>query len=401
MIRFLVVLSFLALSTVAEAQTITIDPLAKSQYCSSDSATITYRATGSFDPTNVFIVQVSAPDGRFDGWQTVGRSSLPSGTIPFMFTGGGSFRVRVAGTSPYVVSDDNGTTINVIALPTPSVSAVEPWGGSMDIGTNARIQAFVGIEDAPTLIKDQYDSTYTHHWTFNQDANISTSTLADPQVIWSSPGEKTGLVTTANSNGCSDTSSFAVFLESCKPIIPKGAHIVTGTETGDFQTVWVKPGGSYTGGGGQVFVEPGGQVFTTGHPDIGIAYVRRNGSFVMGPEGFVNYAVLDTGASVSCTQNCYFLHCDSLQFDYTNILGDVPPTLPDNVTIHEESGRLYVHSDQDPIRLRLVSLLGTELMSLRGEGSLDVDLSQFPAGMYLGLVQAGDERMVRRVLVTH
>jgi hypothetical protein len=62
---------------------------------------------------------------------------------------------------------------------------------------------------------------------------------------------------------------------------------------------------------------------------------------------------------------------------------------------------LLATSESSLISCRIISLLGTELLSERGTGTLDVDLASLPEGMYVAIVQAGDERGVRKILVAH
>jgi len=48
-----------------------------------------------------------------------------------------------------------------------------------------------------------------------------------------------------------------------------------------------------------------------------------------------------------------------------------------------------------------LNLLGAEVLSKRGAGTVGVDLSSLPAGVYFAIVQAGDAREVRKIAVVH
>jgi hypothetical protein len=257
--KIIIFLGFLSFATSVSAQTITIDPLTKLTYCVGGNAAILYHSSGTFDPSNVFVVQLSMPGGSFNGWSIIGRATSDSGTIIATLSDTGTYRLRVASTNPGAFSNDNGVDIKVAAMPIPSVDANDPWSRQpLPIETNRIGNFYVGVQDDSIYIIDENNSDVMHQWTFNQDANISSTTTASPSVEWASGGQKTGSVKTWNSEGCTDTASFSLLIESCDPVIPKDAHIVTGTEGGDYYDVWVKPGGSYSGDAVDIYVESGG-----------------------------------------------------------------------------------------------------------------------------------------------
>jgi hypothetical protein len=399
-------LSILMIAASTEAQTITINPLTQLTYCEGETAAVSYRSTGSFDPSNVFVVQLSAPDGSFSGWSIIGRASADSGSILVTFTQAGTYRLRVASTDPGEFSNDNGANIYIVGPPVPNIYALTSYEVSMDIGANQIEPQIVGAQDDSIPIFDLYDdSAVRHEWTFDQDANISSSTLANPTVKWASGGIKTGSVETWNSEGCTDTASLAIELISCDPVIPADAHIVTGTETGDYQDVWIKPGGLYHGGAGAAFIEPGGEMDpqNLGGWTVDRVYAKRGASFIIGSNINVYIADLDTAASFSNSGNVTFLlHCDSLQFDYSLIQpSGVEISPPSNITILQSGDHLFANADGLPIEIRVSNILGAGVLSHGGNGALDVDLSALPAGVYFAVVQSGSERQVQKIAVVH
>ena len=401
-------LSILMIAASTEAQTITINPLTQLTYCEGETAAVSYRSTGSFDPSNVFVVQLSAPGGSFSGWSIIGRASADSGSILVTFTQAGTYRLRVASTDPGEFSNDNGADIYVAAMPLPSVVAKDPWSPeSLPIETSQIGNFYVGVQNDPITIDDQNDSDVKHQWTFDQDANVTSTSIASPSISWASGGQKTGGVRTWNSEDCTDTASFSLLIESCDPIIPKDAHIVTGTEGGDYYDVWVKPGGSYSGDAVDVYVESGGAFSAPdggGNGEVYQVFAKRGSSLIVPTQAVLDIVVLDTGVFVSCSDQsgCNFLHCDSLQFDYSVIQpSGVEITPPSNITILQSGDHLFANADGLPIEIRISNILGAEVLSQGGNGALDIDLSALPAGVYFAVVQVGSERQVQKIAVVH
>jgi hypothetical protein len=405
--KIAIILGFMSFAASIKAQTITIDSLTQLTYCVGESGTVSYQSSGTFDSSNVFVVQLSTPGGSFSGWTIIGRASALSGSIPVTFSQTGTYRLRVASTDPGGFSNDNGADIYVAGLPVPNIYALaSSYGASVGIESNQLGSQLVGVQDDSIHIFDQYDdSAVRHQWSFNQDANISSSTLANPTVVWASSGIKTGSVRTWNSEGCSDTASLSLQLETCDPVIPADAHIITGTETGYYNDVWIKPGGVYTGGAYSVFVESGGQisVLSGGNLDVSHVYVKRGASIIIGSNGQVYIADLDTGAFFSNYGNAsWILHCDSLQFDYSLVQpSGVEIATPSNVTILQSGDHLFANDEGLPIEIRISNILGAEVLSQSGNGALDIDLSLLPAGVYFAAVQAGSERKVQKIAVVH
>ncbi len=406
--KIVVLLYVLIGSASTEAQTITLNPLTQLTYCVGETASVSYEASGTFDSSNIFAVQLSLPGGSFSGWTIIGRGTALSGSIPVTFNQTGTYRVRVASTDPGAFSNDNGADIYVAALPLPFIEADDSWGGApLPIETSELGNFYVGVQDAPINFIDTNDSNIMHQWVFNQDASVASTPIASPWISWASGGQKTGNVKTWNSEGCTDTASFSLLIESCDPVIPKDAHIVTGTEGGDYYDVWVKPGGAYNGEAVDVYVESGGEFSAPddgGNGEIYQVYVKRGASFILPTNSVVDIGVLDTGAIVSCNGSlyCNFLHCDSLQFDYSLVQPSgvqTPP--PSNITILQSGDHLFANADGLPIEIRVSNILGAEVLSQSGNGALDIDLSALPAGVYFALIESGNDREVKRIAVMH
>lgn len=91
--------------------------------CPGDTIHVTASGTLNYDISNSFILQLSDSLGNFAeaiNLDTMVQQTSPvqlTGIIPSSITSGSSFRYRVISSSPYSLSQDNGTSIAVNALP--------------------------------------------------------------------------------------------------------------------------------------------------------------------------------------------------------------------------------------------------------------------------------------------
>jgi|GEM_PF-2026200 len=190
-----------------------------------------------------------------------------------------------------------------------------------------------------------------------------------------------------------DYSQVLSTMSTCTPTIAEHARIVDGTASGTDSVVWVKPGGIYTAlGNSTVFVDPGASLISKGD---GIYYIRRGGS--LNGSGFV--VVSDSDASVQCT-DCIHFYCNALSFDSTRVTADVAPSIASSIVIRQTAESLFVDGEGN-LETRILNLLGAEMLSKRGSGTLGLDLSSLPAGVYFAIVEAAGEREVKKILVVH
>lgn len=92
-------------------------------FCAGNSTTINYTPTGTFNAGNVFSAELSNATGSFAAPVVIGTlvstvaGSIPC-TIPLGTPSGTGYRVRVNSSNPPVFGINNGTNINIHALPT-------------------------------------------------------------------------------------------------------------------------------------------------------------------------------------------------------------------------------------------------------------------------------------------
>ncbi len=398
--HILISILFLTFPLAAVAQTITLGSITKIVYCVGDTMLVPYTAQGSFNPGNVFKVQLSDASGSFAGSPSLGQNGNASDAIPVpLMNPGNKYRVRAISTNPYRISDTSNTNIRVVAYPSPSPGP-SVGGGCVyiDAGFNGDS---IGLVDRST---EPSGSTFL--WTFDQDANVSSSIQPSPKVVYTNDGIKTGKLTVTNGSGCSTTSGFSFRLLSCTPVIPKQVHVVTGTETGSDPVVWVLAGGNYTTSGEfsnrTIFAEPGAFVRAEFRTQ-GLYYLRSGSSFISSNGQGCATVVLSGGDRISWDSynDVDTLSCADLTFDYSLQPRIVEQNPHSTMHISQSAEQIVVKSDGVSVNVRFFNLLGSEVLSGRGENALNIDLTPIPAGIYFAIVQAGEAREVRRILVTH
>ncbi|MDX1830131.1 MAG: GEVED domain-containing protein [Lutibacter sp.] len=115
---------------------IVIDNISPMSYCEGDSVDIPYTLVGNYNSGNVFTAQLSDTSGSFASPLTVGTvtsnsNGTISGTIPMGISSGSGYRIRIISNNPSVTGTDNGSNININALPiNPTTTDVQVCKGS-------------------------------------------------------------------------------------------------------------------------------------------------------------------------------------------------------------------------------------------------------------------------------
>ncbi|MDP4199672.1 MAG: T9SS type A sorting domain-containing protein [Bacteroidota bacterium] len=408
--KFIRIGILLLLPLAAQAQTITLGPITKLAYCVGDTMLVPYAASGTFASDNHFFVQLSDASGSFASYAPIGNDAALNGSISVALNNVGShFRVKVASTNPYDTSMRNADDIAVVAYPSPIPGTIAPRFKKLGpVGDNPFTKA-IGLVGTDIRFADRAAeaSGSTYSWTFG-DGSTPTSSLTDSSVVrFAADGKKIGSITATNPTGCITVDSFKCFVLSCNPVIPRDAHIVTGDETGDYPSVWVKAGGRFTTTHFRtqfVYVEPAG-VLAVGDNENGVYFVRAGASITSGITPEYLAAVLSPGMTISNYGNLEdfdTFYCPDLTFNYSE-LGVTSYNLPESqLSIHQSSNQLFARADAaESINLKLLNILGEEVLAKHGIGEIDLDLTSFQEGVYFAVAQAGNQHEVRRIAVVH
>jgi hypothetical protein len=122
-ILLIVILTIATLiSFKTNAQTITTNSLIVNSFCAGETVNISYVINGSFNPSNIFAVQLSDTNGNFISPINIGQiTSTSSGnilcTLPIDCSTSYLYKVRVLANDPFIVGTDNGANININARP--------------------------------------------------------------------------------------------------------------------------------------------------------------------------------------------------------------------------------------------------------------------------------------------
>ncbi len=169
------------------------------------SVTVNFTASGTINPGNVYTAQLSDAAGSFVSPTTLGTLSSSStgalsinGTIPNYIPAGSGYRIRVNSSDPASTGTDNGVNLVVNTLPTVSILA-NPLDGNICNGQSASLMA---------------NGATSYFWT-------PSGTLSNPNsaITSATPSATTVYVATGtDANGCTNTASFTVTVNSCAGI---------------------------------------------------------------------------------------------------------------------------------------------------------------------------------------
>ncbi len=513
--KIIVLLFVLTMSASTQAQTLTIEPITDLQYCIGDTMTVSYTSIGSFDTNNFFVLQLSDSNGSFGTFANFGHSTTLTGSfrLPLLYQES-HLRIRLASTTPYLYSDDNGSDISVLPLPSPSITLHR-----QATGTTYGSGAFIGFADEQFTLTDATNEPAgsTYLWTFDSTSGLSPATGSSTQVTFSTSDAAHVTLSVTNANGCTATTSASYTLLSCSPEIPANAHIVTSSESTDdagaAKVIWVKAGGELTGPTKwqTIFAEPGASVSLEGISG-GFIYLKEGASFSyegagIGADNHLPIVVMTPGRQLVVDNMQYQIdtfYCSDVTFgtsqlsggpntqtievgtiptqtyhvgdtvkvpyqssgafgsgnffeaelsdangsfnDFTitgqdtlltgsigvpigaagshyrvriissdpyvasadngsdistNANATVSESAPNGIQITQISEHLLVQASETSVEVHLYTMLGTELLFQQGSGTLDVDLSSLPAGVYFAVIEAGNERVVKRIAVVH
>ncbi len=410
MLRILTILGLLAVAVSANAQRITLGPLAKTTYCYGDTLFVPYHASGSVMQGKTLYLYLSDVKGTFGPETSVGWDTGMDGTFRVkMMWAGNNFRYRVACNG--VWSDTSSSDIAVLDIPSPTVQLRDAVTGK----TPKHI--FVGEQLILNDTKKEAAGT-TFLWQFDSNANPKTSTDTAALVRFTTDGFKHVALRATNTDGCDGDGLKSFPVLGCNPIIGRGARIITQLDYGSGldSVIWVKAGGDYNpmyaAGPKLIFVEPGGQCEVCGNyadylgtPDV--CYVRAGGTVSTPNPGGGARAVVVMAPSVSLPGTSVYgyidtVYCSDLAFDYSQVTtASVDAPAPSSILLTQRGDRLSVADDGEAISVRIIDMLGGVVVSQHGVGALTFDLWHIPAGIYFAVVEVGERREVRKIGVVH
>ncbi|MFI5263499.1 MAG: T9SS type A sorting domain-containing protein, partial [Candidatus Kapaibacterium sp.] len=344
---------------------------------------------------------LSDASGSFKSFINIGHETALNGSIPVVLGNSGDhYVVRIISTDPYSLSNLS-AELQVFNYPSPQLVAqakVTQFGYIAFSGD--AIQLTDGSSESP-------GSTYS--WTFGQDANILTSTNPSPTVTYATVGIKSGTLSVSNPSGCMKSAPFQITILSCHPVIPDTAHVVTGTESGSFQSVWVKAGGNYTVNRSfgpptipVIYAESGSSI-TVNNITRGFYYLKKDASIIR-PSIMYAVIILNSGNVLDQIDNQEIdtIYCDDLQFDYSKVGGPSDVHTTENpLQIFNSPNNLRVRCEGKIISVSIVNLLGSTILSETGQDALSLDFSRFTDGVYFAVITSGDHRELLKIAIMH
>jgi len=162
------------------SQTISITSVSKTQLCVGDEFTVDYVASGTFEDDNVFVVQLSYPNGDFSNFYNIGNNkSMNSGSIickiPDNLSTNPNYKIRIMSSEPYLVGDVYENDLSVFAKIVPYFEPEKPG-------------YLIGDE---VKFKNLSSNASKFTWYFGTDTDISTFEGRNPPPIkYSTQGMK-------------------------------------------------------------------------------------------------------------------------------------------------------------------------------------------------------------------
>ncbi len=157
----------------------------ESSFCACSDLVVAFRAEGSFDPGNIFSVELSDERGSFDHPVLIGSFSGNglneeiSCQLPCDLEEGSAYRIRVVSSAPAITGSDNGENLRINTKQTPSVSISVSPGGEVKNGTTLVFSADIsGAGENPScewLVNGEVKST--------SSGSFSSSSLKDGDVV--------------------------------------------------------------------------------------------------------------------------------------------------------------------------------------------------------------------------
>ena len=223
------------IAAVAPAPYINVNSfIVKASNCARDSFDISYDAIGTYNPDNVFSVQLSDAAGSFISPTAIGSYAGTTNTIikaklPSHLPDGSGYKVRVSSTNPVVTGIANAITITIHDRP-----VAQTITGASDANTTFSYPYSVPSFTGSTWLWLSPAATITQT---NNNANLVWNTAAQPQII---------KIVETNQYGCVGDTSFKNVnaynlvinnvVASSLALCPAGSLTVSGNATGVYNS---------------------------------------------------------------------------------------------------------------------------------------------------------------------
>lgn len=388
MSKVLITCALLFLCRLASGQSITIEPLSDTAFCTGEVIIARYSEAGGFNADNRFVLQMSDPNGSFGTFSNVAIDSVGSGSFNYTASATGDhLRFRVISTSPYLASSDNGRDILIQGYPAVTAEVHRPGRREMQQ---------ISLVGAPVQFVATANSGDSVLWEFPSDATPQTSTERKPFISFATAGIKWARLTATNRAGCSRTDSISILIAGCHPTIPAGTRIVTGVEVGaqNDKSVLVKTGASYTVASFMqtIFVEPGAVVKGSPAQYLSLVYLMTGASEQFDPHGDPANFVLGKDAIFGAYDDALdTVRCNDLTFDYSQLTNGVALEVNTNQRVTIDRNGTLSWPGLDPLQVEVLSILGDRVASGQIDINHQLSLSTLPRGSYV--VRAIDRRV--------
>jgi len=396
----------LALAAPVFAQTISIASVSASGYCVGDTMVVSYETSGSFGAQNMFTLQLSDASGSFANFKNASQSAKRSGSLRYaMSVIGKHYRARVISSDPPITSSDNGFDIDVEPLPIPKLTwqrnfATKP----IHYYTMGFVGDMITFRDT---VQEAPGSSGT--WKVSGDRDVIDSNGSAITVTYRSTGFEQASISVMNPNGCKGAASiYPYFIASRHPKIPRTVHMATGTylmKNGD-SIVLARAGANVTLQNGlthaTIYAEPNSSIQCNSAEEV-LIYLLP-GAAIQGV-GNISEGVIVHPSSVTILPNQFVdidtLITDDLSFDMSDITGSVVENNAHTLSITQTSGHLLASGDDQTIEVRLMNLLGQEVMSQHGFREADVDTTSLPSGVYIAIAESGGQRLTKKIAIAN
>jgi len=391
------------------SQSITVTSVSKTQFCVGDEFTVDYTATGTFNDDNVFVVQLSYPDGNFNNFYNIGNlKTTNSGTIscktPNDLSTNFNYKIRIISSKPYIVGTIYDNYLSIYAQVNPYF---EPEKRGYLIGDEV-------------IFLNKSSNATNFDWDFGVGASPSTfNGRTPPHVIYSNEGLKSVTLSAKNDGGCLKTYTLGnskdpdnvLCLYSCKPKIDSNAVVITNDTSITYgnSDVWICSSGKCNAVFSDYrnfFIEPGGTlVYDRSFPKTAKAIYAKPGACIIVPEYLTFPIVHSNGISINFIDNWYAdetyeLICDDLEFDYSEApeagkiaqhLAVDDASLINNLNIFPNPSdgliNISLSSESPTFEISIIDVLGNEIYKEKINNSQTtwngkIDLSGFSSGIY-------------------